>query len=128
MPLPFEPRAEKAALATALSVFRARGAQNRAAEAVYVALTPHAAQSERELVLTLGIPPCLRRKLFIPGCLKHCRRDADASRMSKGVPWPGGHRAVVKEGNGMNTSPVGEKREGQGRKPASSRWRSVCRR
>ena len=34
MTLPFDPRAEKDAFATALSVFRARGAQNRDAEAV----------------------------------------------------------------------------------------------
>jgi hypothetical protein len=68
MTLPFDPRAEKDAFATALSVFRARGAQNRDAEAVgalraaiaqaevvWAALTPHAhvSQSERELVRIL---------------------------------------------------------------------------
>ena len=53
MTLPFDPRAEKDALATALSGFRARGAQNRAAAAVYAALTPYASQDERELVRIL---------------------------------------------------------------------------
>jgi hypothetical protein len=63
LPLPFDPRVEKDALVTALSVLRARRAQNREGEAVgalraaiaraeemYAALTPHASQSERELV------------------------------------------------------------------------------
>jgi hypothetical protein len=68
MTLPFDPHAEKDAFATALSVFRACGAQNRdakavgalrqaiaRAEAVCAALTPraHASQSERELMRIL---------------------------------------------------------------------------
>lgn len=64
MTLPFEPRAEKAAFATALRVFRARGAQNRdseavgslraaiaRAEAVCTALKPHAHASPGEIEL-----------------------------------------------------------------------------